>query len=238
LKLYYYAKELLEMKKLTQALLATGLISAVFAVQAQESSISGNVALTTDYIYRGISQTSSGSAIQGGLDWAGDSGFYLGTWASSITFADSIEIDYYGGFAGSLTEEIGYDIGFLYYDYPGVSSDDFLEFYGVLSYGDLSGSINYSDDFYAGTGKAWFYTLDYGFDLGNDFALGLHYGYSDFDQDVFGTADSYTEYNISLSKSYAGLDFSVMYTDTNISKANCGSSACSDTLVFTVGKSL
>ena len=225
------------MKKLTQALLATGLVCSAFAVQAQEGPISANVTLTSDYIYRGVSQTSGGSAIQGGFDYASESGFYVGTWASSITFDDSIEIDYYGGFSGSLTDEVGYDIGFLYYDYPGMSSDDFLEFYGVLSYGGLSGSINYSDDFYAGVGKAWFYTLDYGFDLGNDFALGLHYGLQTYDQDVWGTEDSYSEYNISLSKSYAGLDFGLMFTDTDLSDANCGgSSDCDSTVVFSVGK--
>ena len=120
------------MNKLTKALLATGLLSATFAVQAQEASIAANVALKTDYIYRGISQTSGGSAIQGGFDFTSESGFYVGTWASSITFDDSIEIDYYGGFRGALTEEVGYDVGVLYYDYPGMSSDDFVEVYGKL----------------------------------------------------------------------------------------------------------
>lgn len=69
------------MKKLTTALLAAGLMSATFAAQAQEGPITGNVTLTTDYIYRGVSQTSGGPAIQGGFNWAGESGFYLGTWA-------------------------------------------------------------------------------------------------------------------------------------------------------------
>lgn len=225
------------MKKLTQALLATGLMSAALAVHAQESPISANVALTTDYIYRGISQTSGGSAIQGGFDYASESGFYVGTWASSITFDDSIEIDYYGGFSGSLTDSVGFDLGALYYDYPGMSSDDFLELYGVLSYGGLSASINYSDDFYAGAGQAMFYTLDYGFDLGSDFGLNLHYGFQDFDQVVFGAEDSYSEYNLTLSKAYAGLDFTLMYTDTDLEEADCGGSEdCSSTVVFSIGK--
>ncbi len=226
------------MKKLTKALLATGLLSATFAVQAQESPISANVTLATDYIYRGVSQTSSAAAIQGGFDYASESGFYVGTWASNLSYDDYIEIDYYGGYSGSLTDEIGYDVGFIYYDYPGMSTDDFLEFYGVLSYGGLSASINYSNDFYASVGKALYYTLDYGFDLGNDFALGLHYGLQTYDLDYWGTEDAYSEYNVSLSKSYAGLDFSLMYTDTDLSDANCGSpTACDSTVVFAMGKS-
>lgn len=226
------------MKKLTQAMLAAGLISAAFTAQAQESAIAANVALTSDYIYRGISQTSGGSAIQGGFDYASESGFYIGTWASSITFDDSIEIDYYAGFSGSLTEEIGFDVGVLYYDYPGMSSDDFVEVYGSLSYGDLTLGLAYSDDFYAGTDAAAYYTVDYGFDLGNDFSLGLHYGFQDFDQAVFGTEDSYSEYNVSLSKPVGGVDLTLMYTDTDISETNCGGSEdCSSTLVFSIGKS-
>jgi len=67
------------MKKLTQVMLATGLISASFAVSAQESPITANVTLTSDYLYRGISQTSGGPAIQGGFDYVSESGFYVGT---------------------------------------------------------------------------------------------------------------------------------------------------------------
>ena len=226
------------MKKLTKVMLAAGLISSAFAVQAQESPITANVSLTSDYLYRGISQTSGGSAIQGGFDYAHESGFYIGTWASSITFDDSIEIDYYAGFTGSLTEEVGYDVGVLYYDYPGQSSDDFVEVYGVLSYGSLSGSINYSNDFFAGVGDALYYTLDYGFDLGNDVALNLHYGFQDFDQAVFGNEDSYSEYNVSLSKAFSGVDLTLTYSDTDLSESDCGGSEdCSSTFVFSIGKS-
>lgn len=224
------------MKKLTKALLATGLLSATFAVQAQEASIAANVALKTDYIYRGISQTSGGSAIQGGFDFASESGFYVGTWASSITFDDSIEIDYYGGFRGALTEEVGYDVGVLYYDYPGMSSDDFVEVYGKVTYGSLLATINYSNDFYAGTGKAWYYTLDYGFALGNDVTLGLHYGFSDFDQDVFGTEDSYSDYNVSLSAPFAGTTLSLMYNNTSMDDGDCGSADCEAAVVFGISK--
>lgn len=224
------------MNKLTKALLATGLLSATFAVQAQEASIAANVALKTDYIYRGISQTSGGSAIQGGFDFVSESGFYVGTWASSITFDDSIEIDYYGGFRGALTEEVGYDIGVLYYDYPGMSSDDFVEVYGKVTYGSLLATINYSNDFYAGTGKAWYYTADYGIPLGGDVTLGLHYGYSDFDQNVFGGEDSYSDYNVSVSAPFAGTTLTLMYNDTSMDDGDCGSSDCEAAVVFGISK--
>ena len=228
------------MNKLTQAMLAAGLISVAAAIpaHAQESSpITANVTLTSDYLYRGISQTSGGPAIQGGFDYVSESGFYVGTWASSITFDDSIEVDYYAGYTGDLTSEIGYDVGVLYYDYPGQSSDDFVEAYAVLSYGALSASVNYSDDFFAGVGKAAYATLDYGFDLGNDIALNLHYGYQKFQRSVFGDADDYSEYNLSLSKAFSGVDLTLTYSDTDLSESDCGSEDCSSTLVFSIGRS-
>lgn len=225
------------MKTMAKAFLATGLFVSTLAAQAQEGAIGANVALTTDYVYRGISQTSGGSALQGGFDFASETGFYVGTWASSITFDDSIEIDYYAGFTGSLTEAIGYELGLLFYDYPGMSSDDFLEAYAVLNYGGLSGSINYSADFYAGVGKAWYYTLGYEFAVARDVTLGLHYGLQTYEQATWGSQDSYSDYNISVSKSYSGLDFALLYTDTDLSAAECaGSSDCASSLVFSVGK--
>src|SRR5690606_24116307 len=174
----------------------------------------------------------------GGFDYAHESGFYVGTWASSITFDDSIEIDYYAGYTGSLTSEIGYDVGLLYYDYPGQSSDDFLEAYAVLTYGALSASVNYSDDFFAGVGKAAYATLDYGFDLGNDIALSLHSGYQQFQGRVFGDEDNYAEYNVSLSKAFSGVDLTLTYSDTDLSESDCGGAEdCSSTFVFSIGKS-
>jgi uncharacterized protein (TIGR02001 family) len=225
------------MKKFTNTLLAAGFVAGAFTVQAQENPISANFALTTDYIYRGISQTSGGPALQGGFDYAHESGFYVGTWASSITFDDAIEIDYYGGFTGSLTDGLEYDIGFLYYDYPGASNDDFLEFYAGLTYAGLTGKVARSNDFFGGSGEAYYYTLDYGISIMEGLELGLHYGYSDFDQEVFGTKDSYTDFVVSLGTSVAGVDLSVAWTDTTLSSSDCGSSDCDSTITFAVAKS-
>jgi uncharacterized protein (TIGR02001 family) len=225
------------MKKVTTTLLAAGFLAGAFTVEAQESPISANVALTTNYIYRGISQTSGGPAIQGGFDYAHESGFYLGTWASSITFDDSIEIDYYGGFTGSLMDGLDYDVGFLYYDYPGASNDDFLELYAGLTYAGVTAKVARSNDFFGSSGKAYYYTLDYGLSIMEGLELGLHYGYSDFDQPLFGNKDSYTDFVVSLGTSVAGVDLAVAWTDTNLSKSDCGGSDCKSTFTFSVAKS-
>lgn len=226
------------MNKFTKTLLAAGILSGAVTVQAQESAITANVALTTDYLYRGISQTSGGPAIQGGFDYAHESGFYVGTWASSITFDDAIEIDYYGGFAGSLTEAIEFDVGVLYYDYPGAGDDDFVELYGGLTYMGVTAKAAWSDDFFAGSGESVYYTLDYGFDLTEDLSLGLHYGLNTFDELTWGTEDSYSDYAVSLGGSVEGLDLSLTWTDTSLSTSECGgSSDCGSTISFAVGKS-
>ncbi|QWD36909.1 hypothetical protein G6669_02210 [Polynucleobacter paneuropaeus] len=103
------------------------------AADAPEASpITANVTVTNDYRYRGISQTNFKPAIQGGFDYAHDSGFYVGNWNSSISWvSDSanynagksvsspIEMDFYGGFKKELIGEgFASDLGLLQYYYP------------------------------------------------------------------------------------------------------------------------
>src|SRR5690606_3800728 len=94
-----------------------------------QAEVSANVTLATDYVFRGISQTDEKGAIQGGFDWAGETGLYAGIWASNVNFGGdaSTEMDYYGGYAGETASGIGYDVGFIYYDYEGESELDYLE---------------------------------------------------------------------------------------------------------------
>src|SRR5436190_22836171 len=96
-------------------------------------TFTGNVGLFSQYVFRGISQTNEKPAVQGGFDLGHKSGFYAGTWASNIswisdgtsgnppgsTASASLEWDFYGGYKGSLPADFGYDLGALYYYYPG-----------------------------------------------------------------------------------------------------------------------
>lgn len=102
------------MDNLKLALLGSGLMLASSGVYAVE--ISGNVALASDYVYRGISQTNEEAAIQGGFDVEGESGLYVGVWASNIAFDGSIEVDVYAGYGGEFSEDLGFDIGILRYE--------------------------------------------------------------------------------------------------------------------------
>lgn len=84
-------------------------------------SVSANVALTSDYRFRGLSFSDGDIAVQGGIDVSHDSGFYIGTWASSIedsaTFGHT-ELDLYGGWSGEVISGLSLDVGLLYYVYP------------------------------------------------------------------------------------------------------------------------
>src|SRR5262245_25871818 len=96
-------------------------------------TFTGNVGLFSQYVFRGLTQTNEKPAVQGGFDLGHKSGFYVGTWASNIswlsdatagmppglTVSAPIEWDFYGGFKGSLPADFGYDLGVMYYWYPG-----------------------------------------------------------------------------------------------------------------------
>ncbi|MCC2959550.1 TorF family putative porin [Massilia sp. IC2-278] len=126
-----------------------GLVGAARAADSPDFTLSANAALTSDYRYRGISQTRLQPAIQLGADYAAASGWYAGAWASSITWtrdaggSGSIEADVYGGRRGELGGGVSYDAGLLGYVYPsnglsrvsGFDNANSAEAYAQLGYG-------------------------------------------------------------------------------------------------------
>ena len=122
------------MKKLLLASAAAAAFTTSVA-QAQtpaptpEHTVTGNMTITSDYRFRGISQTfgegffTPGPAIQGGIDYSHKGGFYLGNWNSNVSgnqFPNGagIEMDFYGGWKGQF-DDFGIDVGTIYYYYPG-----------------------------------------------------------------------------------------------------------------------
>lgn len=130
-------------------LLAAALASLAGAARADEAGVTANAALTSDYRYRGISQTRLQPALQLGADYAAASGWYAGAWASSTTWtrdaggAGSIEADLYGGWRGALANGVHLDAGLLGYVYPsnglshvsGWDNAHTFEAYAQLGYG-------------------------------------------------------------------------------------------------------
>jgi uncharacterized protein (TIGR02001 family) len=240
-------------KKLLTAAIGATLLAGTTATAVQAFDLSANVALVSDYRFRGISQTDTNAAIQGGFDASFEPGFYLGTWASSIDFGDgndtgsfgTMEIDYYTGWAGPIGDtDFAIDVGYAYYQYPGDTVDpvgDYQEFYIKPSWKDLGLSVVYSDDFYAKTGEMWYYAADYSLSFLEDFSLGFHAGYNDFEERKFlsDNADSYTDYSVSLGYTFKGVDFSVAWVGTDLDESECfDSNICDDTAVFSISKSM
>lgn len=115
---------------LKKSLLATAVLGALavpgVALAQDEAAlpIAANLTFTTDYVFRGISQSDEDFAVQGGFDYAHEAtGLYLGTWASNIDFAadGTVELDLYGGWAKAFGD-FGVKAGFVHYQYPGVSA--------------------------------------------------------------------------------------------------------------------
>ena len=108
-----------------------------FATTPIFAEVSGSVGLTSDYFFRGVSQTQGSSAIQGGVD-ASKNGFYGGVWASTVDFGTDtgIEYDFYGGYTVAL-DDLAIDVGIIQYNYDGdVGSVE--EYYAVLNYAWLA----------------------------------------------------------------------------------------------------
>ena len=205
------------MKKVLGVLLlmATGYASA--------AEVSGNVTLASDYRFRGISQLKGdiSPAIQGGFDVAFDNGLYAGTWASNVNFSGgAIELDAYGGWAGSLTDNIDVDLGFLYYAYPRDGGDDldYYEFYGNLTWVGITFGVAYSPDYFAETGKFGYFSADYSWGFAENFSLDLHVGYNVFEDEDFLSdgEDSYIDYSVGVSTSYWDLDWSAAVVGTDL----------------------
>ena len=178
--------------------LVIGLVLIASSGIAHAVSVSGNMAITTDYIWRGMTQNDGEASVSGGFDVETDSGFYIGTWGGSAKFGngESLELDYYGGYAGSIGD-IGYDIGFIEITYPGVSASDFSETYLGL---DIMGvGLTYA----AGDELGDLAEISYGFDAGPG-SLGLVYG--DYE-------DEGTYFTISYDLSVGDFGLSFAYSE-------------------------
>ncbi len=237
-------------KKLLTAALATSLFAGATAVQA-DMEISANVALTSDYKFRGISQSNEDIAIQGGFDLGFDNGIYLGTWGSSVDFDStdgfngSLELDLYAGWAGDITDNVSVDVGYMYYGYPGDDSSgegDYQEVY--LKVGLFDGTLGavYSDDYYGETGSFYYLSGDYSFSVAENVSLDLHVGYNDLDKNggfLATDTDSYVDYSVGLTASWLAVDWTLAYVGTDLDEEDVFDTDWGeDTVVFTISKSM
>ena len=225
------------MKKIIQASLVASVLTTAVAAQAAE--VSGNVTLTSDYVWRGVSQTQNNGAIQGGFDVSDESGFYAGAWGSNVDFDNnaSLELDLYAGYGTDLTEEVSLDVGIVKYTYPDASGGNFTEAYVNLGFAGFT--LGYAADggIFAGESSEYI-SLSYDVEV-SDVALSFSYGNYDYRDDTYGTADDYDNWSVSASKAYKGVDVALTYTDTDLTDLQCGSKDfCEGILAVSISKSL
>jgi len=223
------------MKKIVSPLLLAMSLASASSAMAQtapaapESSLSFNVGAVSDYRYRGISQSRLDPALQGGADYADKSGLYLGVWGSSIKWIKdaggdaNMEVDVYGGYKFTVGD-IGYDLGFLRYEYSGNKlkpSANTNELYGAVTMGPLTAKYSQSTGNlfgFANSKGSTYFDLTATFDLGGGYTLAPHLGR----QTVKGTGNSkfsYTDYALTLGKDLGnGLTASAAMIGTNAEK--------------------
>lgn len=202
--------------------------AGTLASSAAFAGASGNVGAFSEYMFRGVSQ-SSGAAVQGGFDFAHDSGLYVGTWASNIGFGGGTELDIYGGFGGKIGD-VGYDIGAIFYYYTEEDEADSelntFEIYGGVTLGPVGLKYYYADEanFFIGDGEA----EDAGYLIGTlglpitdslNFTSSVGF-YSGDEIERFlndGDEDTYIDYSVGLAKSLdGGFTMSFQLIDTDI----------------------
>lgn len=184
-------------------ILATA-VASVLTSGVALADLSGNAAITSNYIWRGVSQSADLAAGQGGIDWSDGSGVYAGTWVSNLS-GGGYEMDVYAGLAGE-SGDISYDLGVITYQYPTTPNINFTEVYvsGTISAftvgaaltidaasdnedapfdsGDLY--LNGSFDFAAGKSDVSVYAGAYMFDSDGEASIGgadadyIHFGAS------------------------------------------------------------
>jgi uncharacterized protein (TIGR02001 family) len=215
---------------------------------------SGNVAVQSDYLFRGISQTSTKPAIQGGLDLVTPMGPYVGIWGSSVNFSEDLsagqraqmEMDVYGGVRKSLAGVVDVDLGAIGYLYPGAAGSrhyDFLEVGLGLSrnLGPVGATVSakYSPNYFAHSGDAEYVSAQLGLPISR-LTLSGSVGHQLIENNAaFGTPD-YTDFGAGVGVAWAGFNVSGKVLATDLEEEECfgGSNLCKPRFVFAVARAM
>lgn len=193
-------------------LLVMGAAASRIALAEGPHSVSANIGAVSNYMWRGQSQTDNGPAIQGGLDYAHESGFSAGTWVSNVDFGDdtNYELDLYAGFGGSINDDLSYELNLIYYAYPDGRDLDFSEIGASATYKWLTAGVAYT--FYGQADDAdgvaddeanyiegdLYYHASLDFELPYELGLSLRGGYYDFRYNDGG--NDYAHWGVTVSR--------------------------------------
>jgi uncharacterized protein (TIGR02001 family) len=222
-------------------------------------NFSATFTITTDYVFRGVSQTDEEPAVQGSFDYAHPIGIYLGVWGSNVHSSvseGSVELDGYIGYTRDLFTNFNFDVTALYYYYPGGGSDpepDYWEGHLGLSYlfadlplsPKLGGHYYYSPDFYGEDGTAHYFNGYLELSLPWEFSLAGELGYQTVEGDKLtgddqgedgGDGFDYYNWRVGLSRELLKFNLDLSYHDTFGDEDDFLGSNADGRLVFTISR--
>lgn len=245
------------MKAIKLTALATVLALGTTAVQAADLvtipdvTVSGTALAITDYMFRGISQSSNNAAVQGNMMLAHASGFYANVWGSSIaSAAGGAELDLLLGYStgfdlGGVKATV--DAGVMRYIYPGANRNtegaqpDFNELYGSLSVagfamkGDTAKlGVALTDEYFGETGKYFYVAADYSAPIADTgVSVVSHVGFNSFDDKAL---EDYVDYKLGATFGVQGLTAELSYVGSDLKDSECGANLCEGRAVLTLTK--
>jgi uncharacterized protein (TIGR02001 family) len=205
--------------------IGTGLLGLAAISQAATTNNTGltaNVEVTSNYVFRGQTQTDEDPAIQGGIDYTHQSGFYAGVWGSNVDFpglGSGLEYDLYLGIGFDLNQDVKLDVGYITYQYTNNTVDNVRgtdEVFIGAKYKGFAGYYYYGNANY-GNENYQYFDLRYTMDLPKEFKMTLHYGHLDPDN-----SHSADDVSVRVSRDFSGFigSLSVTSIDSNDTYGN------------------
>lgn len=204
-------------------LLLAALLAASGTAAAEDGphSFAGTLWATSDYVFRGVSQTDESFTFQGAFDYSHESGFYAGAWISGVDFGvqgPDYELDTYVGFGFPITDALKGDVQVLRYNYlsgANGSAFEYNELIAKLTFADfITGTIGYSNDVFNGGDTGIYYALSAKHAWESGFTVFGGAGYYDLG-DTYEVADGYVDWNLGVSQTFGPVELALTYTDTD-----------------------
>lgn len=221
--------------------------AAAPAAAAPPYTLAFNFAVTNDYVFRGLSQTSGEYAFSGGIDFTAGQ-FYLGNWDSKVNFgptagdptnSTSVEYDLYGGWRPAVGP-VNLDLGFIRYGYvgePAAAHYTYWEVKALASYATgpntLGGAFYYSPEYFGKTGSAEYFEINDAYTVFKNATISGAVGYQALTKDKAGIG-GYTTWNIGGTYTAGGLAYDLRYVGTDVDNV----SIYDDRVIFSIKKTL
>lgn len=225
------------------ALAALPLVSFAQEAVAEEetsSAFAWTGTVTSDYVWRGITQTDEGVAFQTGLTYTAPVGIYAGVWASNVDFGSdaNFEVDGFVGYNTDFGDNVNFDVMLNRYTYTGESALNWNELIAKATFlENYSVTVAYSNDSWATGENGLYYALGTSWDLPSDFSVSASVGYTDFSKRITNEEDGlrdYGDWSVGVGKTIGPMSLGLAYIGINDSGRKVAGYQADDRLVFSI----